>query len=238
MSLLTIVQNATLALTVPRPANVIGNNNAQVLTLLALCQTGGRVLAKSWAWNRLVKDRTFTAVAQVAQNEPPGDFDRFPPLQRLWDSGRRVSLGPAASPAQWTAIQTWPITISPLWTMRGGSINITPAPATTDVFTYSYVTKNWIRPLGASASGSGDIDRWNSDGDSALIPEDLLELDLIWRFKQSKQLDYAEDMATFEREKEKAMARDYGPSSVRTAHVIDPDSDAAQLTWPGQVIVP
>jgi hypothetical protein len=43
----------------------------------------------------------------------------------------------------------------------------------------------------------------------ARFPEDLIQLDIMWRFgKTTKQFDYAENLADFERELEKAASRD------------------------------
>jgi len=92
-----------------------------------------------------------------------------------------------------------------------------------------------VRPEGGT--GSTDTPAWVNGSDVALLSEDLLVLDLIWRFKQNKGLDYAEDMGTFEREKEKVMARDRGPSIVSTAsddYSFD-DTDRP-YTYPGMVI--
>ena len=47
---------------------------------------------------------------------------------------------------------------------------------------------------------------------------ELVTLDIIWRFKQAKQLDYAEDMASFERMKETVISSDRAPRTIRTTH--------------------
>jgi hypothetical protein len=48
------------------------------------------------------------------------------------------------------------------------------------------------------------------------MPERLLKLSAIWRWKQAKGLSYEEDMATFEREKIRQIARDRGPRMITT----------------------
>lgn len=235
MTILSIVQNVAPVIGIPRPLAIVGSTSAQVNRLLGLANIGGRSLARSWAWNALTRRVTFNGTAANAQaNQPPVDFQRFPMTQRIWSVQRRTWLVGPASPNEWDGILTRPQIAYPgYWYMLDGLINIAPAPATTDTFTYSYVSKNWIRPQGAPPDHSADIAAWGADTDTALLDESLLELDLIWRFKQATQLDYAEDMTTFEREKEKAIGRDPGPKEITTT---DPYSEGPpEGYWPGTI---
>lgn len=235
MSLLSIVQDACLTIGLPKPAQVIGNTNLQVQTLLALANKAGRDLAKAHEWQAITRRVTFAGVAANAQaGQPPADFDRFPPTQRIWDDNRDLWLMGPLSTDEWDGILVQPQTAYPsFWIMLGSVLNIAPAPAVSDSFVYSYVSKSWIRPSGAPTDGSGDVARWAADTDTSLIDEGLIEYSLIWRWKQAKGLDYAEDMATFEREKEKAIARDRGPKSVKTTTMWRGDPPGSY--WPGTV---
>ncbi len=58
-----------------------------------------------------------------------------------------------------------------------------------------------------------------ADTDTTVVPvfEELLVLEIIWRFRQSRGFaQYAEDMATCEREKERAASSDRGTGRIRT----------------------
>lgn len=233
MSLLTIVQNAAPVIGIPKPSSVIGNSSAQVMTLLGLTQLGGRILARSHTWQGITKRVTFAGIAANAQTgQPPSGYDRFAATQRIWDGTRDTWLVGPLSTDEWDGILVQPQTAFPsYWTMLAGVINIAPAPAVTDSFTYTYVSRNWIRP--DAGDGTTDKAAWTVDTDGSLIDESLLELDLIWRYKQAKGLDYAEDMSTFEREKEKAIARDRGPRSVKTSRMYRGDPPGSY--WPGTI---
>jgi excinuclease ABC subunit B len=80
--------------------------------------------------------------------------------------------------------------------MQGGVINITPVSGTADTIRYSYQTKNWVRP----ATGA-DKDAFSLDTDTPLIPDHLLKLGLIWRWKHAIGTDYAEDLSTYFQER-------------------------------------
>lgn len=242
MTVLSIVQGASLALSLPRPTNLSGAATPIAQTMVQLSTMGGKILAGSHDWQILTYTRTFTPLAQITQTgHPPAGFKRFSPQAKIWDVTRRRWLNGPLSQAQWlalisgTVVPTWPF----YWTQQGGVLQIWPAPTTDDSFRYGYVSRNWVRPSGAFTDGSQDTAEWVNPTDDALISEDLLLLDLIWRFKQAKQLDYAEDLSTFEREKEKAIARDRGPVIVSTAAAYYEDpffTNERPYTWPGQVI--
>jgi hypothetical protein len=229
MTCLSIIQAVTVAIGLPRPIAAIGTTDPQVATLLQLAQNSGRDLAAEWPWQKLTQRRTFPALAQEAQTgEPPSDYDRFALIQRIWDINRKTWLVGPLNPDEWDAVTTWPVATYPAkWCLLQGVINIFPTPTTDDSFKYTYISKNWVRP----ADGSSDTDSWRNDTDTSLLPERLLEYALIWRWKQAKGLDYAEDQATYEREREKAQARDRGPRTIITsAPPPFPDN-----FWPGQV---
>jgi len=248
MTLLTIVQAATMAINLPRPVSVMGSTDPQVMTLLQLAQNSGRDLAREWPWQKLTVRRTFNALAQIEQSgEPPADYDRFAVAQRIWDQTRRTWLVGPLNPDEWDQVLTAPVATYPSkWCMLGGVIQIYPIPVPSDQFTYTYITENWVRAGDSSGAGFERITEdgvsrltedaptgastfsvqalttgtsrpaWANDSDVALIPERLLEYALIWRWKQAKGLDYAEDMTTYEREREKAQARDRGPRTINT----------------------
>ena len=90
------------------------------------------------------------------------------------------------------------------WRLVGGKMQIRPAPAAGQTYSLEYLSRNWIMSGGAPAA------TWATDADTARIPERLLTLGLIWRWKRSIGLDYSEEMATYEREVERACSRDRG----------------------------
>lgn len=236
MTILSIIQNVCPTIGLPRPSSVVGNTSAQVQTLLGLAQIGGEELAEAHPWNILTRRVIFNGVAANAQtNQPPTDYNRFPAGQRLWSVSRRTWLLGPQSTDQWDNIIIQPQIAYPgYWCLLQGLINIAPAPATTDQFRYSYISENWVRPQGAPTDFSGDRSSWTNDTDSSLLPERLHELDLIWRYKQAKGLDYAEDMTTFERKKEKVIGRDRGPGEVSLSSPFQAD-DIPEGYWPGTI---
>lgn len=236
MNLLGIIQRACATIGISPPDSVMSNPDEQVQQLLWLAQAAGDDLAEAHDWSSLVVMRDFTPVAQVAQNEPPIasiPFARFAPAASLWDVNMRRPLYGPLNRDDWMALLTTTISgIDKYWTMLDGKMNIFPAPAVTDLFRYTYVTKNWIRHAGGDRTT--DTDEWNADNNEPLVPGQLLVLSLIWRWKSAKGLEYQQDFAQFMQSAEQTAARDRGPKVINTTRTPSlPDT-----VWPGRIIVP
>jgi hypothetical protein len=204
------------------------------MQLLRLCVAAGRELSREHSWSVLRKVRTFTGVAAVIQaGEPPTAFDRFVPQTKLWNVNTKRALDGVKNQNDWLFLTLE--NVGPpvqYWSMQGGVINILPAPETTDSFTYSYISKNWIRPTGETTDAN-DKSTFTADTDEPLLSDELLILSGVWRWKQAKQLDYAEDMVTYERRKEKAIGDDRGPHEVVTAFTMG--DYVASNHWPALI---
>jgi hypothetical protein len=226
MTCLTIVQKACDKMQgVARPTAVASSSDPGVQQLLELLNEAGKELARDHDWSSLVTARTFSGVATQAQTgEPPAAFDRFVSGGQIFDTSTKRPLVGSIDQNRfnWLTIQTIGGS-DRYWTMIGGVLNITPVPAITDQFKYVYVSKNWV---------NGTADAFTADADTTLLDEELLKLALVSRWKQVKTLDYGEDMKTFEREKERLIARDKGPRTVSFSRIYDNLPDGF---WPDHI---
>ena len=214
MSLLSIVQDVSGRLSLPQPSAVAGSPDKQVIQLLALANEEGMSLARRHPWQALVEEQTFATVASPAQGAAlPADFDRFVPNSIFNRSTRRPMTGPI-TPRQWQWIQAQPVysTACLAFRERTGQVLIAPTPPTGETIAYEYLSRNWARSAGGAAQAA-----FLADTDLALLDESLIALGLRWRFLRAKGLDYAEEMASYERELEQAMARDGGSTAVSIA---------------------
>lgn len=231
MSLLTIVQNACDQIQgVTRPSSVAGSLDGGIQQLQRLLNKAGKKLAKRHDWSTLKKTRTFTGIAAQAQTgEPPTGFKKFVAEGRLYNVNTDRPLVGAMSADKFTALTLLDLGgVDFYWTMIDGVINITPTPTTSNSFKYTYISKNWVRPAGAS-DDTTDKASFDADGDTSLIDEELLTLELVWRWKHAKGFEYAEDMRDAEDEIATAIAQDRAPHVVETARVWD---DLPTNIWP------
>jgi hypothetical protein len=106
------------------------------------------------------------------------------------------------------------LTVDPAFTVRGGAIYITPTPTAGDTVAYEYVSTKWCQSSGGTAQTE-----WAADTDTSKLDEALHVLDLIWRFKQAKGLEYAADLAAFERRVTDKLMRDGVKPRISTSEV-------------------
>jgi hypothetical protein len=196
-----------LGLTVPTA--VTTSNDQQILQLLGLLNKEGKALKDrpDEGWQVLQLEATFTTVAVESQ----GAMATIAPNARyilnntIWNrSNRRPIFGPL-TPQQWQMQKGW-FAQGPYSQYRlvGGDILFTPVPTAGDECYFEYGTNNWATD---STGVTGKL-QFTADSDVSLLNEDLLRLGLMWRWKQVKGLDYAEDKIEYEDRVMQAMARD------------------------------
>ena len=208
MTLLTIVQSAADVIGVPRPSTVVSSTDQQVRTLLALANREGEDLAARYSWQALIKEVTWSATAAEDQGLlssliSDGDFDGWILHRTIWNRDEDEPIR-ALTATRW---QSYKATTTPLiyegWRIQNDRLYITPAPTAGHTHAFEYVSAHWCQ-----SSGGAGQSAWAADTDTGVLSERLMRLGLIWRFKQAKGLDYAEDMATHERQVADAMGRD------------------------------
>jgi len=59
---------------------------------------------------------------------------------------------------------------------------------------YEYISNSWT----TDSVGNNGSNSYTLDTDITVFPEYLLELDLIWKFRRAKGLDYGEDFRDFQ----------------------------------------
>jgi hypothetical protein len=175
---------------------------------------GAEALSKAaspYGWQSLQRSQAFVTVAQEEQtNTPiPTDFRRFVPDSFFNRDQKRPLIGPL-TPQQWQLQQVWPLVgFFLLWREREGKYLITPPPLAGQIIAYEYISSYWAKSSAGVAKAT-----FTSDDDGTYLDEELLKLDLRWRWKEAKGLDYGEDMATFERERSLALGDDGGSTSL------------------------
>lgn len=206
MSLLTLCQAACDIVGLPRPTTIVGETSQTTRALLSLAQVEGRELARRHPWQALQVDHTFASVAQEAQTGAiPTDFDRFVD-ETFWNRSRRRPVHGPQTAEEWQTLKaTATPAVTDVWRQRGDTILILPEPAAGQTYAFTYISKNWCQSESGTAQPA-----WAGDTDTAKLDEQLHTLGLAWRYLQARGMDYAEAMATYEREVARAIAKDGG----------------------------
>lgn len=198
MSLLTLVQGACGQLNLVQPSTVVSSTDVQTAQLLALARSGGKDIARRFDWQILMKEGTFVTLAaetQVASLTTTfADFGRIG-NNTMWNRTQSRPVRGPLNDQQWqrrkaAAAQ---VGVEYYFRIRGGIVMFNPIPKAGDSIYFEYISNKWCQSSGAVAQVT-----WLADTDTAIIDEELLRLDLVWRFLKSKGLDYAEEFRTFE----------------------------------------
>jgi hypothetical protein len=215
-TLLSIVQDASVLLGFNEPTAGFTATDLTTKKLIKLANQAGRELMRYHDWQDLIVEQSFASLGTQEQTGalPAADYDRLAYNAIIWDTSAHLQLMGPTPQRYWRQIIAGISSgVSGYWRIVGGELNILPVVTAGNVLKFEYVSKRWV----ISAIGVLQ-DSFLADTDTVVAPRfaDLLTLELIWRFRQSKGFgQYAEDMATCEREKEKAASYDRGSGRIR-----------------------
>lgn len=207
MTCLAVLQKVCQRVGLNSPTYVIGNTDPQIIQLLAILNEEGEELAQRTAWQALTEEATFATVATEIQG---GITTIAPGLKyiindTIWNRDlRRPVYGPLAA-QRWQQLKAMSMQ-GPFnqFRIRGDDLLMIPAPAASQNCYFEYVSSNWVRDSGSTASR----DEYEVDDDVSYLDESLLVLGTIWRWKAQKGFDYTMDHEKYERRVMDAIARD------------------------------
>ena len=209
MSLLTIVQKACTRIGILSPNQVVGNQDNQIIQLLALCNEEGEDLATRFAWTALQLNTTFGTVAAESQGAMATIAPGYSYIvnDTIYNRTlRRPVYGPLSEAG---LAEAKAMNINGPWNrfiIQGGLLKFNPIPTAGQTCAFDYITSNWC----TDSTGVTGRDTWALDSDISRLNEPLIVLGLVWRWRAAKGLDYAEDYNKYERRVADTFARDGG----------------------------
>lgn len=227
MALLDIVRDAAAIIGLPRPAAVINNNGISAVLLLALANREGRTLSRmknayGGGWTILEREHSFDTVADVDEYDLPGDFYSVI-ANSVWDRGNFFPVRGGISPQEWQAIRSGLVQSAQLRrryritrTRSAGAVKkffLDPVPSEVQPQIFEYLSDAWV----SNAAGTDQYSVFKDDTDVPLLPADLFERGIVWRYLKSKGFDYASELAEYEIELKKYKASDWGPRKIPLA---------------------
>jgi hypothetical protein len=227
MTVLSAVQAAAVqGLALERPTVLYSGTTRELVELKSIANAAAESISREYDWQKLKRVATITGDGSQTAFSLRSDYDRMTHEARLWSDRFSAPLNHIVSQDQWQGLTTLgEFTTYGSWILYGGQIHIMPAPADGETITYFYMSN-----LYAENSGGTNIAEFSADDDTFRLDETLLKLAVIWMFKQQKGRPYAEDLATFEREKERRVARDGGSKILAIGQPRRPRD--ADIAWP------
>jgi hypothetical protein len=214
MSVLSACQSAMVRLVGRKPQTVFSSTNQMEIEIADLATDVAVDIMKSHDWRALTKFHTLTGDGSTTEFDLPSDFDRIVLAQRITDTSNWLwGYSSAQTLEDWMVITNSGFAaVTPgWWVILDGKMQFSPAPTSGSPAKFAYISKNIAR----AAAGGAPIATFTDDGDSFVLEDRLLTLGLIWRWKAQKGLEYAEDMANFEKAFSENAGRDKGSQAIR-----------------------
>lgn len=210
MTLLTICNNVVDQVGTDELSTVVNNSERSARRLLALANRGGKLLALR-RWSVLIKEHSFSTADSDADYSLPSDF-RAIVADTAWDRTNYWKMRGGLSPAEWQVRKSAIVATTQVrktFRVKPNSNSkeffIDPTPTAVETVVFEYYSKNWCQ----SSGGSGQ-DAWAADADTGILDEDLLELDLLWRYRAVLGLPYIDERRDAEMAIDTAYAQDGG----------------------------
>lgn len=233
MTVLTAIQRASTVLGLTVPAAVFTSTEREHVELQDAANEVAETMARHYDWQRLKTIATLTGDGVTEDFSLPTDYGRQLLKATLWVTSRPFyPLEHVPDSDMWLGIITSDIQVSlGQWTVYGDQIHIRPAMATGDEAKFFYITKNIVDP----ASGA-DKPLFTLDTDAFLLDERVLRLGIIWQWKASKGLPYAEDMVNYEIALAEAVGRDKGSKIITVGVQRMRGGMNADYAFPGTIV--
>jgi hypothetical protein len=210
MSLLTMLQGVATRIGLTRPLAIVSSLQDEVLQLLDIANEEGQELAARYSWQALTTESTFLTVAAESQGTlttiAGADFN-FISNETFWNRDQRRPVFGPLSDSKWQQLKAQQV-VGP-WVqfrIRGDEILFIPEPAAGQTCAFEWVSKNWC----VDAAGTPTYSSWNDDDNTGRLDERVMALGVIWRWKEIKGFEYAEDFNKYERAVTDYMTRDGG----------------------------
>lgn len=207
MSLLTLAQAVAQETgLLNSPSGVVASTDPGVVQLFALIKRSATEMMMAKDWQRLVRTQTITTVDGTSEYALPSDWDRYI-SETAWDVTNYWPMRGSLDPQYWESLKRGLVvlTIRRRYRVMGNQISIIPTPtADNETLILEYIRNTpWT-----SADGATFRTAPTADTDLSVFPQHVVELDVKWRLKHAKGLDYSEDKIEAENAISQAFAQD------------------------------
>ena len=229
MSLLTLIQRASKRVGLNAPAAAMSSTDDNVVRMIELANEEGDDLLGRTDWQILVREETHTTLAAESQGMMTAicgtDFDHIR-NETFWNRTKNRRWYPVDD-VKWQEMKASGIT-GPVeyFRIRGGYLIALPTPPAGETLAFEWVTKNWCESSGGTGQGA-----WTADDDVGRLDEGIMLQGLVWRWKKSQGLEYAEDFRMYEEAVMTAMMRDGAQPRLNMNGRSGTGSNISQGSW-------
>lgn len=224
MTILTAAQSAAIRLIGRKPSTFFSSTNPFELEITDLANEVARDVMKANDWRSLTKLHPMVGDGTTIGFDLPTDYDRMMVKGDVHSASWTTwTFEPARDLDFWRLLVNGLSAANPgFWIILEDQMQFQPPVASGETAQFYYISKNVVRDTDGALKQT-----FTTDSDSLVLDERLLTLGLIWRWRAQKRLEYAEDMANFEKALAEIAGRDKGSRMIAIGNP----------TWPGSASV-
>lgn len=208
-TVLEVVQAAAPKLGIAVPDNLFAATDRTEVELRSVLNEAAARIVRAHDWNALKTLETNTGDGVTEGFDLPIDYIRMPKDGQIWSSRWQRPLTLVSSD-DWLRLEIREYDmIVGTYLLLGGQIKFKPVLASDETAKWYYVSGNY-----ATAAGGSNKSAFSADDDTFRLDDRLLELMLIFEYRNRKGLDYAEDMAAAEIALSQLISEDRGARIV------------------------
>lgn len=215
MTLLSICQNVLRITGWDDLSTISGNTDKTARQVMALANQEIVNLSKRFDWRHIVIAYEFATIADQSEYALPPDYAKLM-KDSVYNKDEYYRLRSGMSDYQWNqwqygllgsiSHQRYKVTLntgSPVFV-------ISPVPASAENMVLLYKSNFPV----FEADGVTAKEHYENDDDYSRIPEDVVEMGLLWRFKRAKGLDFSAELAEYNEMTRTRFAQTKGDSDL------------------------
>lgn len=209
MTIFGAMTSAAIRLVGQRPSVFFGSSGTFEIEICDLINEVARDILASHDWQGLTKVHTLTANGGGAFPKP-SDYDRMVLVADMQRTEWLWGYYHAADINEFMAIQDSGFHGFPgAWVLVGDEFTFSPTPSGDAKF--AYISKEYA----VDSPGVSRKSAFDADTDSFVLPERLLTLGLVWRWREQKKLDFTGDQEAFAKALSEEAGKDKGSRVIR-----------------------
>lgn len=227
MTALSAASEAAVQLWGRELPTLFSSTDQEVVELRTLLHDVAEDVGKAHDWPVLMARHSISGDGSDTSFPLPADYDRMPVKSNLYSTRSQLPLARVHDIDQWLEFEITPVVGYPgYWVLLGGELQIKPALATGENVRFYYISNRvW--------TDGTPKERATQDSDRFRLPERLITLGLIWRWRQMKRLEYGEDLASFSEAMAHEVSRAKGSRILKVGR--PRISTGVALAYPGEV---
>lgn len=210
MTVLSVAADVCLVIGLDQPDVLMASTDREYQELARVAKDTAHMIATAFDWQKLQVIKTYTGDGVAEGFDLPADYDRMVEGAQMWSSRWIWAFNHIANPDEWLEMLTVPYTfINGNWIIYGGQFHFLPVMAATETIKFWYISNN----LATASNGTAKA-TFTADDDTFRLPEKLLELGMIYKWRQNKGLPYEDTQADYQKEFTKEMLKDGGARGI------------------------